>query len=259
MVNTEILKIIVKNERYLKKALNKIFKIFKSISLDNLNNIRIIIDDVYKEIKEELYQSFIYVYNDINLRVHYAIQMNYKADYPIKNITKNMIVQKIDKPFLGSTIDKRLEKHKMKLIKTIYQFDYNNKTKVESKKHILHRIKVAQSELKRVVATEGNRLMNDSVSEAINDATYIERKIFVATLDNRTSEICRSMDGKVFYKDELIKGVNDPPLHFYCRSVLAVYDDDEIQSRIERDVITGKSKYLDKYMTFEEWKNKNNL
>lgn len=47
------------------------------------------------------------------------------------------------------------------------------------------------------------------------NADIITAEQFVATLDSRTTPICRSLDGKVF---ELGKGPR-PPLHFSCRSL----------------------------------------
>jgi SPP1 gp7 family putative phage head morphogenesis protein len=60
------------------------------------------------------------------------------------------------------------------------------------------------------------------VANATNYATImandvVEKVEFVATLDGRTSSICRAMSGKIFDKDKAPK----PPLHFSCRSVWA--------------------------------------
>lgn len=75
---------------------------------------------------------------------------------------------------------------------------------------------------------------------------------FVATLDERTSEICRYMDGKVFNINELEIGVNAPPLHPNCRSVLSPYFEDNKTERIAKDK-DGKTIYVDGNMTYKEW------
>lgn len=75
---------------------------------------------------------------------------------------------------------------------------------------------------------------------------------FVATLDSRTSEICREMDGKVFPLSEYEVGVNAPPLHPRCRSCISMVTDRRATERVARDLKTGKSIYIPN-MTYKEW------
>jgi len=44
----------------------------------------------------------------------------------------------------------------------------------------------------------------------------LERAMFVATLDSRTTELCRSLNGRVYRLEDAPR----PPLHRNCRSVL---------------------------------------
>ena len=46
----------------------------------------------------------------------------------------------------------------------------------------------------------------------------IERYIFVATLDQKTSEVCAELDGQSFLRSEAKAGTNLPPMHPFCRS-----------------------------------------
>lgn len=56
----------------------------------------------------------------------------------------------------------------------------------------------------------------------------IEAEVFVATLDARTTPICRALDGKHF---EVGKGPR-PPLHFACRSLrIAYFGEDQLGQR----------------------------
>lgn len=75
----------------------------------------------------------------------------------------------------------------------------------------------------------------------------IENYQFLATLDKRTSKICREHDAKIFRVSEAVIGFNFPPLHCNCRSTTCAYftDNDIIQSpkegkRFARDYVTGK-------------------
>lgn len=67
-------------------------------------------------------------------------------------------------------------------------------------------------------------------------------KKFEATLDKRTSKICREHDQRIIPIDKIKIGVNAPPLHPYCRSHLSDmlegwdYDsEDELMGMIEKN------------------------
>lgn len=51
----------------------------------------------------------------------------------------------------------------------------------------------------------------------------IKRVIFKAVIDDRTTEVCEEMNGKIIDIDKLVLAVNLPPLHFNCRSVIEAY------------------------------------
>ena len=46
---------------------------------------------------------------------------------------------------------------------------------------------------------------------------------YVAVLDNRTSDTCEHLNGLIFSLDELETGVNCPPMHPWCRSIIQAY------------------------------------
>lgn len=46
---------------------------------------------------------------------------------------------------------------------------------------------------------------------------------FKALIDERTTETCREMNGKIFNIDDLVLGENLPPLHYNCRSVIEAW------------------------------------
>jgi SPP1 gp7 family putative phage head morphogenesis protein len=85
---------------------------------------------------------------------------------------------------------------------------------------------VADNQVITLVRTSINQVANTAsqqVYEANQDIT--KRYRYVATLDTRTSAICRALDGKTF---EYGKGPT-PPQHFNCRSTtIPVIDYDEL-------------------------------
>lgn len=74
----------------------------------------------------------------------------------------------------------------------------------------------------RLIRTEYNALQTSSSIEAYKQANIKQYKIS-ATLDNRTSEICREMDGEIFDVDKAEQGVNCPPFHPNCRTATIPY------------------------------------
>ena len=114
------------------------------------------------------------------------------------------------------------------------------------------RMDTSKSNAKRLIMTESARMENEGL------LSYYQRigakqLIFVATLDMRTSEICRAMDGTIIPIEDAKIGLNVPPLHPYCRSVISPhYEGNEPGDRVYRDVETGKTK-SGKYRTYKEY------
>lgn len=86
----------------------------------------------------------------------------------------------------------------------------------------------------------------------------VEQFEFVATLDNKTSEICQQMDGRVFDMSDYQIGVNAPPLHCFCRSCTVPHFDDDFGQSEKRAArgLDGKVTYVDGNMTYKEWAEK---
>ena len=121
---------------------------------------------------------------------------------------------------------------------------------------VRERMGVGTSDATRLVRTELNYVQNQAALDSIKDAgmTYYR---FIATLDNRTTPICRSKDGEVFAVDDAEPGTNMPPLHPRCRSIISgsLYAEHKPRkgTRIARDE-RGKNVFVPAGMRYEEWK-----
>ena len=124
----------------------------------------------------------------------------------------------------------------------------------ESIAAISAKLNVSQSQAARLVYTEGAYFQMASQGDCFN-ALGVKKFQFIATLDDRTSDICRDMDGKVFDMKEYAVGVNVPPLHPWCRSCTAPYYDDldGIGERAARDPDTGQTYYVPRDMKYHDW------
>ena len=87
-------------------------------------------------------------------------------------------------------------------------------------KLVQQRMNVGKHEATRLVRTEMNYVQNQAALDSIKDAE-MKYYIFLATLDKKTSTVCRAHDRKIYPVDRATPGTNMPPLHPHCRSTIA--------------------------------------
>ena len=71
----------------------------------------------------------------------------------------------------------------------------------------------------RIVRTELTYVQNQACLHRYEDCGVKEFK-FLAEIDSRTSDICRSMNGRIFKMKDAVVGENVPPIHVFCRSTI---------------------------------------
>jgi SPP1 gp7 family putative phage head morphogenesis protein len=88
---------------------------------------------------------------------------------------------------------------------------------------------ITRNQAATISRTATNHIANQSRKEMFEENKDVfSKEQYVATLDSRTTPICRSLDGKIFPVGE---GAI-PPLHFACRSLrIAVIDGNKIKNR----------------------------
>lgn len=108
----------------------------------------------------------------------------------------------------------------------------------------------------RLIRTECTFFSNQGSVESYRECE-IEKYIFVATLDKRTSKQCQKKDRKVYEVRKAMPGKNLPPLHVFCRSTTRAYLGEKYMNNVNRrarDPETGKT-YLVGNISYKEWKN----
>ena len=128
----------------------------------------------------------------------------------------------------------------------------------ETAQAIAERFNAGQNDARRLVRTESAFFHNQMELLSYEEAD-IEKYIFVAVLDKRTSRICQEHDNVVYRVDEAVPGVNHPPMHPWCRSTTIAHDEDADYSKLERrarNPETGKVEYVPADMTYKEWYSK---
>src|SRR5690606_4098893 len=160
--------------------------------------------------------------------------------------------------FAGSNWSKRIWGDRDKLIgelrTKLAQAFIRGESAERTTRELADRMRVSLSNAERLVQTETAFFVGEATAAGYKASGVVHKYEFLATLDSRTSDICRSMDGRVFALSEREVGVNYPPLHARCRSTVVPYFDDEIDpgERIARDT-EGDAYFVPGDMKYEEW------
>ena len=110
----------------------------------------------------------------------------------------------------------------------------------------------------RLIRTETTYITNAAEIESYKECG-IDRYIFIATLDLRTSSTCREHDREVYEVEKAEAGVNLPPLHPHCRSTTRAYLGESTLNDIKRrarDPETGKTYLVPGDMKYQDWYDK---
>jgi SPP1 gp7 family putative phage head morphogenesis protein len=159
--------------------------------------------------------------------------------------------------FYGANYSQNIWKNTDKLAKTLQEklatAIATGQSPEKTIREFRDRFNVAKSDAARLIRTETNYFENRAALESYK-ALGIEQVQFIATLDSRTSSICRHHDHDIIEVDKAVQGDNVPPLHPYCRSTIAPYIGKEYEPeiRIARDPKTGRNKYVTN-MSYNEW------
>ena len=135
-------------------------------------------------------------------------------------------------------------------------------------KLVQQRMNVGKYEATRLVRTEMNYVQNKAALDSIKDSD-MKYYIFLATLDKKTSTVCRAHDRKVYPVDSATPDTNMPPLHPHCRSTIAGNLTDYDTGRGKRAAKNKDGKriiipaamnyddyykvYIEKSMSFSQW------
>ena len=119
---------------------------------------------------------------------------------------------------------------------------------------IAKRMNTSYNNANRLVETELARVHSQAFMDCMNELD-VDAVEILATLDNKTSPICRRMDGKYVQCKDAKPGITIPPFHCHCRSttvpyIPAVYGTE----RAARDPKTGKTVFVDGELDYGEWK-----
>lgn len=190
----------------------------------------------------------------------YTVQQGFGLGWDIARLDQAQIEKVLSKPWAvdGYNFSTRIWNSKTKLIGEVHnELSKNLLTGADPQKAIdslAKKMGTSKSNAGRLVMTEQAYFSSAAQKDCFNDLDVEEYEI-VATLDSHTSDICRSLDGKVFKMSDYKPGVTAPPFHVYCRSTTAPHFKDNFDAgeRAARGA-DGKTYYVSDDVTYSEWK-----
>lgn len=129
-----------------------------------------------------------------------------------------------------------------------------NKTEKEMADTIMNKFAVGAYQARRLIQTESAAMTAFADQQAFKDAG-IEKEMFIAVHDSRTSQICQHHDRSIVEIAKAKVGVNVPPLHPNCRSHMIPYIEgvtDAMKKR-QRNPVTNKDEVVDVSENYDQW------
>lgn len=186
----------------------------------------------------------------------YDTAVGLKINPAFSGLNSRAVNEILNTQFVAGNYSKHIWKNTDKLARTLKEVIGSAVAKGEgyekTARLIRTRFDVTKSEAMRLVRTETCYFQNQAEIKSLKEMGF-KKYQFIATLDSRTSGVCRDHDKIVFDVDKAQAGFNLPPLHPNCRSTITAYlgKEYEADTRIARNE-NGVSEYVEN-INYGEW------
>lgn len=200
------------------------------------------------------------IYTDGYYHTAYEIQKGFNVGWNLHQFNEKQLDRILSKPWSsdGKTFSDRIWNNKQQLLGTLQTRLTQQIIRGEEPKKAIDQISelmgVDRRKAGRLVMTESAAFASLAQKDCFKELG-VEKYEIVATLDQRTSDICQDLDGEVFDMRDYEVGVTAPPFHPWCRTVTAPYFEDNYGERAARDA-AGNVYYVPANMKYPEWKKK---
>lgn len=196
-------------------------------------------------------------YKEGYYRTLFEIQKGTGLGTTFAKIDDKALNQVLNAEWAGSNYSKRIWGDRDKLVREIQtnltQAFIRGDSIDQVTNTIRDRFKVSKSNAVRLVRTESAFIAGEATYAGYKESGVVKQYQFLATLDSKTSTICRDMDNKVFNLSDKEVGINWPPLHSHCRSTTVPYfGDEDPGERIAKDK-DGSYYYVPDNMSYTDW------
>jgi SPP1 gp7 family putative phage head morphogenesis protein len=226
------------------------------------NQLDLVMKNVYQQERSFSTSFYTDLANESYYRTIYNIQQRADAAFSFGHVSAKVIDQVINSRWSGKNYSERIWGNTQTLAQNLKEELLINlvtgRTNREASRIIANKFGQGASNARRLVRTESNYVTTEMNFKAYEECG-IEEYQYLATLDLRTSLICRNLDGKIFLVKERQIGKNCPPMHPWCRSTTISVVDRSLIDKMQRSAIdpsTGKQIKVPRSMTYWEWYNK---
>ena len=215
------------------------------------------VNNLYAGYYEGLFDTLSNTYEQAYYRTAYEIENVTGAKSSFSRLDKDTINKVLETPWAsdGRDFSDRLWSDKNKLINnlrtelTIGLIRGDRQEKIV--RSFAERMHASLTNAGRLIATESAYFASVGSLDSLKELG-VEEYEYLATLDTRTSPMCREMDGKVFKTEDFKPGITAPPLHCWCRSTTVPKMDDE--KGVERTARDENNKSVTvPNTTYETW------
>lgn len=197
-------------------------------------------------------------YKEGYYRTLYEIQKGTGLGTSFAKIDDKALNQVLNSEWAGSNYSKRIWGDRDKLVREIQtnltQAFIRGDSLNQVTRKIQDRLKVSKSNATRLVRTESAFIAGEATYAGYKESGIVKQYQFLATLDTKTSSICRDMDDQVFDLSDKEVGVNWPPLHAHCRSTTVPYFGDEDLGERTAKGKDGQTYYVPDNLSYDSWK-----
>ena len=204
------------------------------------------------------------VLNDSYYKAIYDTQMGTGWDFPFSTLDDNLVNSVLSERWSGKNYSQRIWGNTDILAQSVSEIVggalLSGQSIAKTSRQIRERFNVGKYYADRLVRTETNHFHNQADAMAYEEMD-VDKYVFIAVLDSRTSEICQKYDNKVIDLKDKQEGVNFPPLHPNCRSTTRAYMGEEIEKTIKRrakNPITGENEIINN-ISYREWAEQHGL
>ena len=197
------------------------------------------------------------VYEDSYYHTWFNIDQYHGFHQEFAQINPRTIDELIRYPFNGADFSSRIWKQKDHMLQVLTEdittMLVQGRNPQTLARDFARRFNTKEYEAYRLLHTESSFIIEQGTLAAYKE-DGVEKYQILATLDHKTSEICREQDGKVYDVDKATVGVNYPPFHPFCRTTtVPYYEDVENEgTRVARDE-KGRAIKVPASMTYREW------
>lgn len=217
------------------------------------------INDLYEFQQTTLTDHLLSVYEANYYAGLYDLFKGTHVAYSFVGLNERAVKKAIAFPWSGASFSDRIYANKNKLIQTLRTEITQSLIRGEGIRQtaavVSKRLDISYKNAERLIQTETGAVLTESDKEFYSDFGQ-DKYQYDATLDNRTSETCRELDQTVYNVEDMVIGVNAPPMHPRCRSTTVPWFDDDDGTRIARDIKTGKCEYVPGNLSYNEWYSK---